>query len=595
MAKYSFRQKILISLIGIFFTFTILMYLASPFIVKAMVHKSIRDRVEELITKISNEPDEYALVQKLKDQKYLIFFRVSIIAPDRRVLYDSYMKRLLGPAFNKSLAKNHPEVEKAFVEGIGYHEGDSKVLQQRFVYLAKAFDFQGQTYVLRTAFPHKFVLDLSNDIGLGLIALFTIALLLISVMTWAIMHYLTKPVQQIITAIKPYQDGETNTLPEIQISKVNPSDDFSRLANTLNSLSAKIQSHIDTITHERNEKSAVLESLVEGVIAVDSNMIITYANNSALKLLEKNGDDLFGKPFIQTEEIKCHELLKACQKEKIVLTDTLKMDRDGYNTIYLDIIAAPKSNDGGAILVMEDKTTHYKLLEMRRDFVANASHELKTPITIIRGYAETLHDNPALPETTMSKITGKIIHSCQRMGYLVKDLLTLTDVENIPQSRLIECDIFALLEQCIETLQDLHPAAQFVLQKQFEGEIDVSADPSLLELAVMNLLENAVKYSNPPAHITVILYQEGEHLKIDITDKGIGIPQEDLEYIFQRFYTVDKAHSRKLGGSGLGLSIVETIIKKHFGKISVASQLRCGSTFTIHLPILKQAILTNNK
>lgn len=591
MAKYSFRQKILISLIGIFFTFTILMYLASPFIVKAIVHKSIRDRVDELIVKIRDEPDEYSLVQKLKDQKYLIFFRVSIIAPDRRVLYDSYMKRLLGPAFNKTPAKNHPEVEMAFTKGVGYHEGDSKVLQQRFVYLAKSFDFHGTTYVLRTAFPHKFVLDLSGDIGLGLIGLFTLALLLFSCLTWAIMHHLTQPVQQIITAIKPYQNGETNTLPEIDIGKVNPEDDFSRLAETLNSLSAKIQSHIDTITHERNEKSAVLESLVEGVIAINSDMVITYANNAALKLLEKSWEDLFGKHFIEIGQAKCYDLLQECQNKKTVLTDTLQIKREGYNAIYLDLVAAPKSNDGGAILVMEDKTAHHKLLEMRRDFVANASHELKTPITIIRGFAETLHDNPQLPAATFSKITGKILHSCQRMGHLVKDLLTLTDVENIPHSRLIECDLYALLEQAVENVQDLHPKAKFTLHKNFDEDVDILADPNLLELAVMNLLENAVKYSQGPAEISVSLQKEGEYLKIDISDKGIGIPAEDIEHIFQRFYTVDKAHSRKLGGSGLGLSIVETIIKKHFGRISVASQLGVGSTFTIHLPINNNALL----
>jgi two-component system phosphate regulon sensor histidine kinase PhoR len=169
------------------------------------------------------------------------------------------------------------------------------------------------------------------------------------------------------------------------------------------------------------------------------------------------------------------------------------------------------------------------------------------------------------------------------MSALVKDLLLLTDIEHIPQSRLINCDLASLAESCCHTLQDLHPEAKVTFHQLCKEAMTLQGDPSLLELAIMNLLENAAKYSQAPAQIAVTLDRQQNDITLSIADKGIGIPSEDLDYIFQRFYRVDKARSRKLGGSGLGLSIVKTIVEKHGGKISVASKLGQGSAFTINM------------
>lgn len=583
MFRFSLRQKILISFVAIFVLFMGVMFPFASHSVKRIVTHSICERASELILKIKNAPDDNALVQRLKDQKYLIFFRVSIITNERKLLYDSYTMRLLGPGFNKKLALNHPEVEQAFREGVGFHEGESKLLRQRFVYMAKSFDFHGKTYVLRIAFPHKFVAEMTRDFEISSLGLCAIVLLLFSFMSWMVISRLTRPIQQIITTIKPYQEGRVMMLPEIKLTNVGPNDEAGQLANTLNSLSEKIQGHIDNLTKERNEKEAILESLVEGVVAVDDDLEVTYANQTALKLLGMTRDALIGKHFSVANQPTCLELLSACKLERKVLTETLQISRENENIFYLDIIAAPKMQNSGAILIMEDKTTHYKLIEMRKEFIANASHELKTPITIIRGFAETLHDNPQLPQETYQGITNKIVHSCTRMATLIKNLLTLSDIEHIPQVRLLECDLYELIQSCTAMLQDLYPDALIAVHKLTEEDVFVQGDPSLLEMALMNLLENAAKYSVPPAHIIVTLSKENGWITLSIADKGIGISSSDLEHIYERFYTVNKAHSRKLGGSGLGLSIVKTVIDKHFGKISVTSHLGEGTTFTIHL------------
>lgn len=582
---FSFRQKIFITYLVIFLVFITLMFPFATQTVRRIASKGMEDRADELISKIQSATNNDALIRRLKEQKSMIFFRVSVITNERKVLYDSHTKRLIGPKFSQEYIVDHPEVIAAFEKGVGYYEDYSELLEQKFVYMAKSFDFHGKTYVIRIAFPYKYVSELTQDCEIGFLGLGTAILLLFSIMTWFVINHLTSPIQQIINAVRPYQEDKLATLPEIKVRSMNYgyNDEFGKLARTLNSLSAKIQKQINTLTEERNEKAAILESLIEGVVAVDKNMVITYANGMALKLLGFKLEHLMHQSFNITEQYKCYSLLATAQHEKRALTDTLTIKRAG-KTIFLDIVAAPKGEDSGAILVLQDQSTHYKLLEMRKDFIANASHELKTPITIIRGFAEALQDNPDLPKETMVEVTGKIVKNCIRMTTLIKDLLTLSDIENIPQSRLIECDLYEIITTCSQTLHDVFPDAIINIQKEENLDVRLTADPSLMELAMLNLIENGAKYSKPPASIDITLTAENEWIKVTISDQGIGIPPADLEHIFERFYTVDKAHSQKMGGSGLGLSIVQNIIAKHFGFISVDSELGKGTTFTILLP-----------
>ncbi len=577
----SFRQKIFITYLSVFLVFIILMF---PFVAKwvqTIVLQSMEARATEIIAHIKDAPNNDALVRRLKDQKSIMFFRSSIITNEHKVLYDSHTKRLLGPKFSQEYIVDHPEVLEAFQKGVGYHEDYSQILNQKFAYFAKAFDFHGKTYVLRTAFPYQYVHEIIHDFEIGFLGLAILILLLFSIMTWFVIHYLTQPIQRIINAVKPYQEGTENILPHIELNNGNASDDFYKLANTLNSLSQKIQNHINLITNEKNEKKAILESLVEGVVAVDNDMDITYTNYMAIKLMQVQ-ESLIGKKITSLQNESCQNLLLQCQNEKKPLTDTIETMIEGKK-YYLDIVAAPKKDDAGAILVLQDKTAHYKIFEMRRDFIANASHELKTPITIIRGFAEALHDNPDLSRDIQQEVTGKIVRNCTRMAALIKDLLTLADIENIPSSRLSLFDLSELIQRCFLTLAEVFPDAIVSFDKRKES-IEVYADMDLLELAIMNLMLNAAKYSNRPAHIHVMLDEEGDDAIIQVSDKGIGIPAADQEHIFDRFYTVDKAHSQKMGGSGLGLSIVKTIVEKHYGTITLQSELGKGTTFTIHLP-----------
>jgi two-component system phosphate regulon sensor histidine kinase PhoR len=586
----SFRQKILVTF---FLMFLLVIGLLFPFAhrtVKDIAFVAMDDRANDLIERIRNEPDDDDLVTGLKDQKSIIFFRVAVITNEKKVIYDSHVKRVLGDTFDPEYIVNHPEVNMAFEKGAGYSEEYSKILDQEFAYFAKAFNFHGKIYVLRIAFPLKYVEAITKDFEIGVFGSAAFVLLLFSTMTWFIINYLTRPIQQINKAILPFQQGLTNTVPEITLSPKGRTDEFGKLADTLNSLSVRIRGHIDSLMHAKDEKEAILESLVEGVVSIDKNLIIEYANTMAIKLLQTKLRNLQNQPFTPEMQENCYHILKRSLEENMTITEMLEIKKKGEKS-YLNVVATPTRDGTGAILVIQDTTEHYKLIEMRKDFIANASHELKTPITIIRGFAEALHDNPDLDKNIAEEITGKIVKNCERMTILIKDLLTITDIERIPEARLFDCDLEDLVESCVESVHDAFPHAKIQIQRLGDHELHLLADPNLLDLAITNLLTNAINYSNKPADVKVILGEDSGFLKLSVVDKGLGIPEKDLENIFQRFYQVDKARSKKVGGSGLGLSIVEMIVTKHFGRIEVTSELGIGSTFTMILPSQKQGKL----
>jgi len=580
----SFRTKILITYLFAFLFFIAIIFPFSKTLVNQIIAKAMEERANELIKKVQSAPTDDAMVRRLKEEKYILFFRTSIISNKRKILYDSHTTRLFGPKFTHEFVVDHPEVLEAFEKDLGLHADYSDILGIKFLYIAKAFDFHGERYVIRLAFPFDYISEITNNFTYGFIGITTLVLFFFSIMTWFVIHRLTKPIQNIIKTIEPYQTGKVEDLPEIKMSATKSEDEFTRLAHTLNSLSARIKTQISTLVQERKEKEAILQSLIEGVIAVNKDLKINYANSTAKKFLNIKKRNLIGQHYSVIENDESLDLLIQCQKKNEVLTIIYETKTEGPKSYY-DIIAAPtKGIAGGAVLVIQDKTTHYRLMEMRKDFVANASHELKTPITVIRGYAETLHDNPKLPKKSLEEMTEKIVKNCGRMTRLIKDLLTLADIENLPSSKLVSCDLFEILNNNKKMLLSVYPEVKVSIKKLDKIDYTIIAEPGLLDLAFENLLSNGAKYSKGPAKIDITLKDLPEKIEVTVADNGLGIPKSDLEQIFQRFYTVDKAHSKKMGGTGLGLSIVETIVKKHFGSISIESEVGKGSKFTIQFP-----------
>ncbi|MBP9841239.1 MAG: ATP-binding protein [Simkaniaceae bacterium] len=309
------------------------------------------------------------------------------------------------------------------------------------------------------------------------------------------------------------------------------------------------------------ERTELLSQLKEGVIELDSRFKVRYINGRAARQLKLDPQAVIGTSFLGYDILK--EPIQRCQKLGVPLVEQI----DG-----VDVRLTPYRR---GVLVLIDQSQ-----PMGKEFIANASHELRTPITIIKGFAEMLQDLPEVSELMLADITEKIIRNCHRMNHLVKGLLTLADLDNLTESKAHVCDLVSMIDRCGYNLLAVYPESHLetFLPK---GEVLIQADGNLVELAIMNLLENGVKYSNGPANLTVTIEAKKESVKMTIADQGIGIPEEDLPHIFERFFTVNKAHSRKLGGAGLGLSIVKAIVQKNGGTISVASRLGEGTTFTL--------------
>jgi len=347
-----------------------------------------------------------------------------------------------------------------------------------------------------------------------------------------------------------------------------------------NSLSQRLRNE-----QESNEKEALLEHLEEGVVIFDEQLRITNANRKAAQILGVMKTYLLGEFFIDKKFItpvasRCLETLKKCQEAGIVINESFSVG--GNYPTYYEVVVIPTASKG-LVLIIQDQSSHYRLLKMGKDFVANASHELRTPITIIKGFIETLSEMPEISEAMLEDIVGKMFRNCQRMEGLIKNLLILADLDYLPKTHMQKCDVVSIVENCMHMLKTVHPDANVRIQHNMEKSV-VLGDSDLLELAIMNLLQNAVKYSSKDPDITVKVEEIVNETRVSIADKGCGIPEKDLKNIFDRFYTVDKARSRKLGGAGLGLSIVKTIIEKHEGNIYATSTEGEGTEFTACLP-----------
>lgn len=335
------------------------------------------------------------------------------------------------------------------------------------------------------------------------------------------------------------------------------------------------------------EGYSLLPFLEEGVFIVDETSKGVECNNAFCRILGCSKEDLLNNSFFSIkpegkEEVftRCQKLLQGIQEGCLELRETLFYP--GETASCCIELRALRLTDQATVLILKDTYQEYETLKIGKEFIANASHELRTPITIIKGFVETLKDLPEVSDAMLEDIFDKILRSCKRMDDIVKNLLVLTDLDHLLKAKTQEFDLLVLLDYCQNSLLEQHPEIQIRMVHSI-SECIIEADPALLELAIMNLLYNAVKYSKAPAKIEIEI-EVSAQVVIKIIDYGYGIPKENISYIFNRFYSVNKTLSRKLGGAGLGLSIVKTIIEKHQGKIVVESNPLGGTIFVIVLP-----------
>jgi two-component system, OmpR family, phosphate regulon sensor histidine kinase PhoR len=338
----------------------------------------------------------------------------------------------------------------------------------------------------------------------------------------------------------------------------------------------------------RYEAQPLIHLLDTGVLILSSTYQGLECNRLFCKILGCQSSDLLMKDFFSLGTEVNAEVVSQCQSLLQTLNATEIEQRgsicynQGSESCSLEIRAA-RLTDQEYVLILKDTSDDYQTFKMGKDFIANASHELRTPITIIKGFIETLQDLPEVSDAMLEDIFEKVLRSCNRMEDIVKNLLLLTDLDHCGKTHIQSVDLVALLDNCRHSLLEMYPdvVVEMMCTKQ---EKRTEVNPSLLELAIMNLLQNAVKYSIAPAQIAIKLREEAGECFISIMDRGCGIPKENRPHIFNRFYSVNKTVSRRLGGAGLGLSIVKNIVEKHQGSITVEDHPLGGTIFTLALP-----------
>jgi two-component system phosphate regulon sensor histidine kinase PhoR len=365
--------------------------------------------------------------------------------------------------------------------------------------------------------------------------------------------------------------------------------EMGNLAAALNGMAAQLEEQISVVTQQRNEQEAILVSMQEGVLALDPHAHVMAMNPAAEALLAVPATQARGRTVQEViRNVGLQRLLTdAMSKSEPTMGDiVLRGDEERFVQVTATALRDAAGRDLGMLVVLNDITQLRWLENIRRDFVANVSHELKTPITSIKGFVETLCDGALDDRPQAERFLEIVARHADRLHAIIENLLSLSRLEqthrvaDIPRP---EVQLAPIVEAAVLDCAAKATARQVTVVPFCVAGLRVKANAPLLEQAIVNLLDNAISYSNAKGTVWLTARQGNGEVRIDVRDEGIGIAPEHVSRIFERFYRTDKARGRASGGTGLGLAIVKHIAQIHDGQISVTSEVGRGSTFSLHL------------
>ncbi len=342
--------------------------------------------------------------------------------------------------------------------------------------------------------------------------------------------------------------------------------------------------------HAEHKLKALSESSGAGIVILNAKGLVVQINRAAEQLFGLEPESLIGHSFIQaTLSNNLQEFALAAIGQQQPRSEDFKLPGASGRILRTTIFpfAQGLSDEPESMLVMVDITELKKLETMRRDFVANVSHELRTPLTSIRAMAETLQDGALHDEKVAMGFLATIVKEADRLARISEDLLILADAESKAPER-VRFDLTDMVREVTARFRSESAESGVSLATELPGPTFISASRDQMEQVVINLVSNAIKYTSRGGNVSIEVANGGPMVSMAVSDTGIGIMQEDLPRIFERFYRVDKARSRQSGGTGLGLSIVKNIVEAHGGEVRVASEFNRGSCFTVSLPSGKE-------
>jgi len=528
-------------------------------------------------------PDRPALDRLCKELGRETATRITLILPSGEVLGDS----VEDPARMENHA-DRPEVQVALTGGMGRSTRFSFTLQKEMMYLAVPVSAGGEVRgVVRAAMAVTAIDRALRSLYLKVILGGAAAVLAAALLSLFLSRRISRPLEEMRRGAERFARGELD-----KRLAVSGSDEICGLAETMNQMAAHLDDRIRTVLRQRNEQEAVLASMVEGVLAVDLEERILRLNRAAGRLLGVRPEQAEGRRI--QEVVRKADLqrfvARALANREPVEGDIVLHDAEGerYLQAHGTVLRGAQGQEIGALVVLNDVTRLRRLENLRRDFVANVSHELKTPITAIKGFVETLLDGAAEDPDNARRFLQIITRQADRLNAIIDDLLDLSRIEQEAERGGIPLTpgaIRPVLDAAVQAcaLSAREKSLQIVLH--CAAELTAPINAPLLEQAVLNLLTNAIKYSEAQGRVAVDAAQLGDKVMIKVRDWGCGIAPEHLPRLFERFYRVDKARSRKQGGTGLGLAIVKHIVQNHGGEVVVHSVPGEGSTFTLILPV----------
>jgi two-component system, OmpR family, phosphate regulon sensor histidine kinase PhoR len=525
-----------------------------------------------------DHPEDLAPVRDWATQLAASGARVTVITADGRVLADSQS--------DPQTMENHatrPEVLEAMAKGDGRSIRHSVTINRDLLYYAvRQNTSAGPSIVLRFALPLETVDQVLSSFRRRLWLASFFILLIAGAISLLFSRSFTGRVEHLKEFSRRVAEGDFRPLP-----RDGSGDALEALGISLNRTAARLDRTIHTLTEERNLSSAILGSMVEGVAVVNGSERLVFANPGFAEILGLDVPPTSGSALV--EVVRQTELLEAVRQvlhgeprvQSEIVTGTL---RQHYFAIT---VAAVRAGDTtGAVVVLHDITELRKLERVRRDFVANVSHEFRTPLTAIQGFAETLLAGAIDDSQNRTRFLEIILEHSRRLARLTEDLLMLSkmDAERL-ELEIRRLSVSQLIESCLETAQRRAAEKDLRISVNTPQHLpDIAGDRRRLAEVLQNLLDNAIQYTLPGGQIMLSAETGEDEVVLTVSDTGIGIPQADQPRIFERFYRVDVARSREAGGTGLGLAIAKHLVEIHGGRLWVDSEVGQGSQFHFSVP-----------
>ncbi|MFA5148136.1 MAG: ATP-binding protein [Candidatus Omnitrophota bacterium] len=507
--------------------------------------------------------------------------RVTIIALDGTVLGDSDIESRGLPGTENHL--DRPEVRQALKAGFGHSRRFSYTLKKYMMYSAVVIGKKAPAAILRFTMPVSSIVEFEAKMQKILIAALAVVFLISLVLSIAVSSAVTRPISQISSTARAIAAGNLSAR-----ALVSSGDEIGDLAGTLNYMTGEIKSKMDRIASGEAKLEAVLSSMVEGVIVTDEKGTILIANPSARKMFFIDTEPEGRTPPEVIRNSSAQEIFdRILRKGQRAAVEEIQLNKPEERSVRVSAVAVMKKGVlAGALLVFHDITELRRLERVRQDFVANVSHELRTPLSSIKGYSETLMEGGVSDPKQQKEFLDIIYRESDRLAKLIDDLLDLSRIESGKMAMVfMPIDLLPAVKRACAILEKQAASKSLKVSLDIPAGLPrIQADEGSLSQVMLNLLDNAVKYTPENGNIAISAVPDGNFIRIDVSDTGAGIPEADIPKIFERFYRVDKARSREMGGTGLGLSIVKHIVQAHGGQVSVRSVTGRGSTFSFTIP-----------